>query len=433
LVGFRGELASFEYPIGECGASGRGDREKGRDERDGRVRELLPGTARGLRVAAGSLGCGQPGRKASACAGAADRAAASAATSNDRTREAVVVGKRNQVGSAGLRGWLTAGLAVWMVTGSFWGAVGYAAAPKQAVQILRKAAESEGQIALKGEVSTTVQIGDEQVVTRYQLLQKPPYMFKVEYLEPEGLAGQKIVSNGVTRWLYDENANSVFISNAPNQPSLKTKRLEELASIAGRFKVQFLGVEKIAGRDAYVIRFVRKRHPFTSRKFWVDKENFVLLRSEHLGPDGTLVMAKGFESVEFPEEKDIEDEEFTFEPPEGARVVQEPEPFFITSDPLEAQKRVAFQIRLPSRRPPDFRLQDICLLHFREQTVVWLRYTDSLNYFSIFERMLPPGAVAPSDPLPPQTVVGFVGDLNVAVVGTLPVEFLFWVADSLSQ
>jgi len=299
-----------------------------------------------------------------------------------------------------------------------------------ALEILRRAIETEGQVALKGEVTTVLQLEEAQAVARYRVLQKPPHMFRLEYLEPSILAGELVVCDGANRWLYDAKRRVAFLSGAPDQLSLAAERLREFGDMPRRFRIAFLGSEKIAGRRAYVIQLVRKRSPFTSRKFWVDQEKLVFLRNERLAADGTLVAAKGFEWVEFPQEE-LEDDDFTFQPPKDAQTVLEPAPFFITYDPLEAQKKVGFQIRLPLGLPPDFYLQDICLVHFKGMPVVWLRYTDSLNYLSIFERLLPPRAVPPTEPPHPQMVVGKVADLNVVIVGTLPVEFLLWVANSL--
>ena len=300
----------------------------------------------------------------------------------------------------------------------------------RALGILKKSIEIEGQVPLKGEVATVLQLEEEQCIVRYRVLQKPPYMFRLEYLEPQVLEGQLVVCDGSTRWLYDQQSKIAFLSAAPDQFSLKRERMKDLNTIRRRFDVNLLGVGTIVGRDAYVIQLVRKRAPLTSRKFWVDTQTFVVLRNERLAADGSLLAAKGFVSVDLSPDE-LDDASFSFEPPEGAQTISEPAPFFVAYDPLEAQKRVGFQIRLPQMLPPDFYLQDVCLVDFKGRPVAWLRYTDSLNYVSVFERLLPPGASPPSEPPHPQMVVGKVGDLNVVIVGTLPVEFLFWVANSL--
>ncbi|MCS6862990.1 MAG: MucB/RseB C-terminal domain-containing protein, partial [Abditibacteriales bacterium] len=133
---------------------------------------------------------------------------------------------------------------------------------------------------------------------------------------------------------------------------------------------------------------------------------------------------------------DFSKDTFTFIPPPDAKVVHEE--WEVVPNMKALRSSAPFAPGVPAYRPGGFQLQNAAIRKVKahEPPEIWLRYSDGLNGFSVFQRRLSPNA--PSLPLRPRPLPGPRSGLVWAqdgylftVVGELPEPELRRIAHSV--
>ena len=250
--------------------------------------------------------------------------------------------------------------------------------------VLKNMLDADGRVCFIAREVTTLARGpavtSEQTVYRAGLRG-----MRMEYTEPPQMKGEIRVDDGKTLWYY-----------IPKQKLVK-QRPSRIASVkhwgqesGGFFKrekpgAKLVGRDKIAGRDAYVIE-VRPhfRERATMRKFWVDTEKWIKLKSEEISPEGTVLSTSYYTKIEFV--KSIPDSKFRFQPPSGVTVEKEAdEGYFRRISIEEARKSAGFRLLEPTYLPKGFKLTGATVVPFRSGKIISFRYTDGVNALSIFQ------------------------------------------------
>ena len=113
----------------------------------------------------------------------------------------------------------------------------------------------------------------------------------------------------------------------PSRLMVLRQRTEQAAQALskGNLRVELVGKDEIAGRTAYVVVVKPRRgDQGPVRKFWVDADKWVKLKTEDIAPNGTVVSNSYYTRIQFV--KDIPDSKFRIEPPAGYRVERVPGP-----------------------------------------------------------------------------------------------------------
>lgn len=298
---------------------------------------------------------------------------------------------------------------------------------EQGLNVLRQVFAREGQVNLAGVRVTGLPQPRARLVQR--IVRAPGHKYRIEFLGKKRVPTRLLISDGVTRWLYDRQGAWAMSTQAADAELIARRRAEWVGRVPDAFVVRYFGIRSLLGRRAHVVQLVRRRPPRTYRKYWVDADQWVPLLRQHFAPDGTPLGEERYLEVSFPSEAPP-DELFAFEPPRGTRVSREPTPVFRSADVAEVAKRLDFHLAPPQWLPEDFFLQDACLLRFRGHPVAWLRYTDIFSFVSVFERQGTGGGGTRGLPTTPMVVVRERGPLWIVVVGSLPQSLLEQVADS---
>ncbi|WP_340818523.1 DUF4367 domain-containing protein [Methanolobus sp. WCC4] len=197
----------------------------------------------------------------------------------------------------------------------------------------------------------------------YEMVQKNPDKMKSVTILPEEMAGQITVSNGEKIWTYDPINDQVTIMALPETPdNLEMDYAAVIGSLLNETDVSLLGTEEFGGRDTFVLKLVPKEDEElfgSDMKVWVDEETWTPLKIE-MGTEDTYQITVEYRDFEV--NKGISDDEFEFEIPEGAEVIEIDDfedllPVEMTLE--EAQDASEFEILVPSYVPEGYELDHV--------------------------------------------------------------------------
>jgi len=300
--------------------------------------------------------------------------------------------------------------------------------------VLKNMLEAEGKVAFTAHQVTTLARGPS--LTSEQIVYRDGFKgMRMEYIEPPPLKGEIMADDG--RVLAHFIPSKKVVEMHPSRLAGLRQRTEQASPAfrRGHLGIELVGKDKIAGRTAYVIEVKPKeRHPGPTRKFWVDAEKWIKLKTEDIAPDGTVVSMSYYTRIDFVDS--IAEEKFRFQPPPDVRVERE-----TISAPLsieKARRMVNFRILEPSYVPPGFKRVSAAVVPFRHGKLVNLRYTDGVSSFSLFQtpgHVLNPRFLERLHEGPMRHGTGVYswrhGDLNLTIVGQLPTDQMRRIAASM--
>lgn len=301
--------------------------------------------------------------------------------------------------------------------------------------VLQRMLKAEASAAFTAHQVTT--ISGKRSVTSEQIVYRDGLKgMRMEYLSPPGLRGEIMVDDGKTLAHFIPKANVVKIR--PSRLAALSAGTDQVAQAfsRGNLQVELVGRDEIAGRTAYIVEVkpaLRRRG--AGRRFWVDAEKWVKLKTEDIGPGGVVVSTSCYTRIDFVSA--IPDQKFRFEPPPGVRVEQEGVPPHMLSVG-DAQRQVKFRILEPSYLPAGFKPVGATVVPFRGGKLVALRYTDGVSSFSLFQtpgQTLNPRFLQRLHEGPVRPGKGIYswrhGDLNLTLVGRFPADEAGRIADSV--
>ncbi len=248
--------------------------------------------------------------------------------------------------------------------------------------ILRNMLEAEGRASFTAYQVTTLSKGPS--VTSEQLVFRQGYRgMRLEYASPPSLKGEILVDDG--RESMHLIPREKVLRIRPSRLSVLRERTEQAAQAlrAGQLRVDLVGRDKIAGHTAYVLVVKPRRgDQGPTRKFWVDADHWVKMKTEDVAPNGTVTSTSYYARITFLE--DVPDAKFHIDPPPGYRVERKAGPPGLL--PIDkARKMVRFQLATPRYLPAGFRLAGAAVEPFRGSHIVGLRYTNNVSSFSLFQ------------------------------------------------
>jgi negative regulator of sigma E activity len=179
---------------------------------------------------------------------------------------------------------------------------------------------------------------------------------------------------------------------------------------------------------------VAKREGQT-RKFWVDTEKWIKLKTEDIGPDGAVLSTSYYTKIEFVGK--FPPRRFHFDPPSGVRVERgQDRPKVMSLD--QARRMVGFKALEPAYLPKGFKAVGAAVTPFRKGKILVLRYSDGVTTFSLFQapgRMLDSRFLEKLQEGPKRSGKGAYswrrGDLNLTLIGPIPPDEVRKIADSV--
>lgn len=310
--------------------------------------------------------------------------------------------------------------------------------------LLRRMIEADTQRALWGREMTFITGGkqSEQIVKR-----DPKRGMRTEFVQP----GNSIfVDNFKRSWLYAPRAKRL-VERESRLEGLRRKIRDVARRIErGELRATWDGQDKTAGRAVDIVRVSPAegvRAP--SRRFWIDKQTGLRLKTEELGPQGRVLSGSYFLSVDL-KPKFADDDFAPPKTPPDVQVQVEHKQIFASLE--AAQKKTGFALSTPKYLPPGFALRAVTVVQFRgkdrkgkqSRDVVTQRYTNGLNLLSLFQTNteLPPRAFGRGEHRSegvlaqgrgPRVITWRAKDVRFALVGNLPEDQMRRISDSLSS
>jgi outer membrane lipoprotein-sorting protein len=314
-------------------------------------------------------------------------------TGPDAEREAEEVTAKLQHSSSHhsnwLRGLLVAGLLC--VVGAVLTPDVLSQAGNRAAEILRKAILARGEVSYSAETSVSFSRPDHPPrVLREIIYRKCGGRAQVKLLDPDGKLLKRTVSDGKAEWEHLAERGRVFQRPLPDPEQQRLRDLDTLDILARNFAVSVEGTDTVAGRKAYRIGIARRGgQPVLVRKLWIDQRNYIELKTERYTSDGRVGHVMSVQRINFSPR--FQPGMFSFEPPENVKPWAAPTPEFV-GVLAEAQRRAGFKAILPPQLPAGFALLDnsVSVHQHKSQPVLYLRYTNGLDSFSIFQRKADP-------------------------------------------
>lgn len=298
--------------------------------------------------------------------------------------------------------------------------------------LLRRMLRAETKRAVAGREVTSLAGGrqSEQIVKR-----DPKRGLRMEFIAPPG---DILVDNFKRSWFLSLRRRRM-VERESRLGGLRRATQEVVQRIErGELQAQWDGRDVVAGRDADIVRVSpRGRSDAPSRRFWIDRETGLRLKTEDVGPRGRVLSSSYFLTVDLRPDLTKADFERPDLPP-GVRLVRDNKRSFPSIQ--AAQRVVKFSLRQPEYLPPGFRLATVSVTEFKGHTVVVQRYTNGLNSLSVFQTDadLPPFGLEGRKrrgPMPPgrgpRVLTWRDRDRAFALIGSLPETEMRRIADSL--
>ena len=262
---------------------------------------------------------------------------------------------------------------------------------------------------------------------------------RLEFLSPESVSGRLVIDDGVSVWQYEPSQHLVIHGPSFVHPAEGSERVEELLRSA---LIAVLGTEDVIGRQTVVLA-METRDAGPSRRYWVDRETGVILRTEERDATGEIVFTSFFTRISFG--LNLPSALFRFTPPSGARALD----LYESGDPVPSPEalRKASGVWVPPTLPYGYRFRTGAVVRHGALTSASASYTDGVRTLTVF--LTPSSRMAlPQVGIPVKTDVGAarlldvgyfrvlmwqVGGTTYAVAATLSPSRLFQVAIALAQ
>lgn len=217
-----------------------------------------------------------------------------------------------------------------------------------------------------------------------EVWEKSPNKLHAEVLEASesDLVGSTMVSDGKQGWYYDPRRDVVMVGSVdeietPLPPEMMSGLQQVIQEVLDVTDITLEGEETVAGQEAYKLVVSPKEEADQevfpgngTATLWVDKEQWIVLKATY---EANAFGQGSMEIQSFEINPGLPDNLFTFEVPEGAKVIetetQEPVP--LTLD--EAKEQAGFPLLLPEYVPQGATLIEV----FKMDDSIILRYDHS--------------------------------------------------------
>ena len=235
-----------------------------------------------------------------------------------------------------------------------------AASPQE---VIRKAESADEIVSYRGIKWTNIYVLGRVIRANYKVVHLNPDKTRIDYFRPAELTGIITITKGDENWRF-----------LPKKGEWERQRWDldadrvELA--VKNYEVKDGGTDNVAGRSVYVFKFSPRKRGSPSQSIWVDKEYFLILRSETRNANGDLTAASAFTEIRF-NSGDIKSSVFEISGREASN---------------SPSGKLGFRVIKPSYVPKGYQLVDVNSINIGNDPAAHLKYSNGLNTLSIFER-----------------------------------------------
>lgn len=280
-----------------------------------------------------------------------------------------------------------------------------------ASDLVRKAQAADSQVSYRGTKVARVVAAGRAVSSLMKIVHLKPDMTRTEYSSPKMLAGVVVVQCGSSVWKHARRQRS-------------WERLHSASSAApdgdidvalSNYNVRLVGDNTTIGRKTYVVLATPKRAGESVLRLWIDKQNYLILRSQVEKPGVGVTSSSSFNSI-------------SINPPDISRSA-----FVVPAREKSAPKvgKLDFSVAKPRYLPKGYKLVGQTRNRVNAHLVVHLQFSNGVNTISLFERRSRGDAKAPKVPDRFSSVMTWTRhEVLFTLIGDLPRAELQKIADS---
>lgn len=200
---------------------------------------------------------------------------------------------------------------------------------------------------------------------------------RLEWQAPPVMRGDILVDNGAQVWRYLRSENSAIGTRSSVSEA-------DWGQLSSRFDAKVVGANEQDGRMAWQLALSPRGENRVVRKLWIDRAKSVLLRIEQFDTRGQRMKTITLRDVRFGA---VIADRFRWSPPAGAQITRMDGTLWTSLAPAQ---RAAVWLHAPAQStlPRGYILESAIVdaKAANGQGEAWLRYTNGLNRFSIFEQ-----------------------------------------------
>lgn len=280
-----------------------------------------------------------------------------------------------------------------------------------AADIVERSHEAEKHVSYRGVKNACVWLNGTPTRSALKVVHLKPDKTRKEYFSPRPIAGTIVILNGTDTLRYRPESHLWEQIRTPFVLSAESRYDRAFRN----YDVKLVGIEKVAGRDAYRLRVAPKRRGEIVRNIWVDKYSYLTLKTETSTLKGRKLSTSSFANIQI-NPKDIS-----------------PTAFLVTGRVKTAGRapRVDFRIQKPSYVPKGYRLIGLSSMNANRHRCAHLQYSNGVNLISIFERKAGDASSAPRLPKKLTNMMSWTNNgVLLTLIGELPRGELRKIADS---
>lgn len=233
-------------------------------------------------------------------------------------------------------------------------------------ELLQKSETAEKYVSYRGTKVATFHFAGGLLSAKFKVVHLLPNKTRTEFFTPTALSGIIVIQNGPKFWKYYPRHDEWEESSIPIVIPAETIHQETLRN----FDLHLVGTDTIAGRPTYIVFAVPHNRLDSARRVWIDKDCYLIIRSQMETPHGTVVNSSRFTNIEI-NPKDI---------PASA--------FKVTGKVRQARKTVEkhFSVIKPSYLPKGYKLVGISRMSVNGYCSAHLQFSNGANVISLFQR-----------------------------------------------
>ena len=231
-------------------------------------------------------------------------------------------------------------------------------------EVLQRAQLADKHVSYRGLKLAAFRFADGMITSTLKVVHLKPDKTRTDYFTPAELAGVVFIEDSTTSWKYypREEIWEAYPRGAILSDASAIQSLED-------YDMRMLGTEWVANRPTYVILTVRKGDGQTARRLWVDKEHFLIMRSQVESPRGVLNSSR-FLSIDL-NPGDISPSAFKI----SGKVRRAKQPDDIDFRPIK-----------PTYLPRGYRIVGMTRMVVNRRACVHFQFSNGANIISLFQR-----------------------------------------------
>ena len=236
-----------------------------------------------------------------------------------------------------------------------------------AKEVVQRAEVADRYVSYRGMKVASVYFGSALAKATLKVVHLKPDKTRTEYFAPPALAGIILIQNGLDRWKYHPREkvwHELLPCSALPNDVIRRGAFEN-------YHVRLLGTDRVAGRQTYVIQAVPKRKGESARRVWVDKQFYLVVRTQDESLGGWVINSSRYTTIDF-NPSDISASTFKV----TGKIKSAPKP-----------AGIKFPIVKPSYLPPGYKLVGVAGMKVSNHSCAHLQFSNGANTISLFERI----------------------------------------------